>query len=96
MARPRQPKNLVNRLADVGEEAIQRIGGAPGADRLVGAVNTLRDRMDEVQKRLRGLDALEKQIKSLERRVDKLEGKGTSRSGSSAARKSTTTRRKKT
>src|SRR5881398_155356 len=51
-------KNLVTRLADAGEEAIQRLGGAPGGDRVVGAVNTLRNRVDEMQRRLRGVDEL--------------------------------------
>jgi hypothetical protein len=82
VAPPRQ-RNFVERLADVGEEAIQRIGSAPGGDRLVGAVNTIRDRVDELQKRMRGLEELEKRLRSVERRLDKLEGKG--RSGSSGS-----------
>jgi hypothetical protein len=88
VARPRQ-KNFVERLADVGEEAVQRISGAPGADRLLGAVNGLRDRLDEMQKRLRGLEALEKRLTAAERRLDKLEGKGksTTRKSSSTTRK---------
>lgn len=68
-------KNLVTRLADVGEEAIQRLGGAPGGDRLVGAVNTLRNRTDEMQKKLRGLDDVHERLGSIEQRLDKLEGK---------------------
>ena len=87
----REPKDLLTMLADRGEEAIQRLSDAPGADRLLGAAQALRDRMDEMQKRLRGLDALEKQIKSIERRVDKLEGKG-----SASRSRSTSTSRKKT
>jgi hypothetical protein len=67
-------KNLVTRLADVGEEAIQRLGGAPGGDRLVGAVNTLRNRVDEMQKRLRGLDEIQARLDFVEKRLDKLEG----------------------
>ena len=91
MARPRN-KDLITRLADAGEEAIQRIGSAPGGDRVLGAVNGLRDRVDEMQKRLRGLDAVEKRLATVERRVDKLEGKGKSSSSStsSSTRKKTT------
>jgi DNA repair ATPase RecN len=74
-------KNLVTRLADVGEEAIQRLGGAPGGDRLVGAVNTLRNRMDEMQKRLRGLDEVEERLASVEQRLDALEATVASSSG---------------
>jgi hypothetical protein len=77
-------KNLVTRLADVGEEAIQRLGGAPGGDRLVGAVNTLRNRVDEMQKRLRGLDDIEERLHSIEERVEKLEGTTASKSSGSS------------
>jgi hypothetical protein len=71
-------KNLVNRLADAGEEAIQRLSGAPGGERLVGMVNTLRERTDEMQRRLRGMDEIEKRLRIVEERLDKLEGKGSS------------------
>jgi hypothetical protein len=97
MARPRQ-RNIVERLADVGEEAIQRIGGAPGADRVVGALTSMRDRVDDLQKRVRGLEGLDKRLGAVERRLDKLEGKGTTRT--TTARKTTTrkstTRKKST
>jgi hypothetical protein len=87
VAEPRQ-RNLVERLADVGEEAIQRISNAPGGDRLVGAMNTMRDRVDELQKRMRGLEELEKRLAAAERRLDKLEGKGgTARKSSASTRK---------
>jgi TolA-binding protein len=86
-------KNLVTRLADVGEEAIQRLGGAPGGDRLVGAVNTLRNRVDEMQKRLRGLDEIQQRLDSVEERLDKLEASTATKargSSSSSAKKSQT------
>lgn len=67
-------KDLLSRLADAGEEAIQRLGDVPGADRITGAMNTMRDRMDEMQKRLRGLDALEKRLTALEKRVESMGG----------------------
>jgi hypothetical protein len=74
MAEPRQ-KNFVERLADVGEEAIQRIGSAPGGDKIVGTLGAMRERLDELTRRVRGLEDMEKRIDVLERRVDKLEGK---------------------
>ena len=94
MARPRN-KDLIGRLADAGEEAIQRIGSAPGADRLLGAVNGLRERVDDMQKRLRGLEAVEKRLATVERRVDKLEGKGKSTTRSRTASSSSSPTRKK-
>jgi hypothetical protein len=92
MAPPRQ-KNLVTRLADVGEEAMQRLAEAPGADRFVGAMTSMRERMDDMQKKLRGLDALDRRVAALERRLDKLEGKKTA---SSTRRVASTTAKRPT
>jgi hypothetical protein len=85
-------KDLLSRLADAGEEAIQRLADVPGADRFTGALGTMRDRMDEMQKRLRGLEGLDQRLTALERRLDKLEGKSaTARSGARSPAKATTT-----
>jgi hypothetical protein len=92
MARPRQ-KNLGERLTDAGEEAIQRLGSAPGGERVLALVNTMRERSDELQKKLRGFDALEKRLAALERRVDKVEGKGTARRRASSTTKRSTAKR---
>jgi hypothetical protein len=80
--------DLLGRLADLSEDAIQRISDAPGADRVLGAMNAMRDRMDELQKRVRGLEDLEKRLAALERKVDKL-GKG---SASPSGSKTTSTK----
>jgi ubiquinone biosynthesis protein UbiJ len=64
--------DLISRLADRGEEALQRVVGAPGAQRLIETLNGVRDRVDELQKRVRGIDALERRIEKLERRVEEL------------------------
>jgi hypothetical protein len=79
--------DLLGRLADLSEEAIQRLSDAPGADKVLGAMNTLRDRVDELQKRVRGLEQLEKRLEALERKVDKL-GKGATSSTAGASRTS--------
>jgi uncharacterized protein involved in exopolysaccharide biosynthesis len=68
--------DLVGRLADLSEEALQRLGDMPGADRAMTALNALRDRIDELQKRVRGLEALEQRLTALERKVDKLSKSG--------------------
>ena len=93
MARPRQ-KNIVERLAGAGEEAIQRIGSAPGADRVVGALGSLKDRVDELQKSVRTIDKLEKRLGTIEKRLDKLEGKGPPRSRKTSSAKKSTAARK--
>jgi len=96
MARPRQ-KNIVERLTGAGEEAFQRIGGAPGADKLLAALGSLPKRVDELQRSVRGLEKLEKRLGAIEKRLDKLEGKGTSGSRkTSSAKRSTATRKRST
>lgn len=80
----------MERLADLGEEAIQRIGNAPGGDRVLAAMAGTRDRLDDLQKRVRGLETLDKRVAAIERRLDKLEGKG-----KTTARKSTSTTHRK-
>jgi hypothetical protein len=82
---------LLGKLADLSEEAIQRLSDAPGAERLVGALNTTRERVDDLQKRVRGLEELEKRLSALERKVDKL-AKGSTSASSSSRSKTTTTK----
>ncbi len=72
MAEQPQSKDLFTRLAEAGEEAIHKIADFPGGAKLTETVNTLRTRVDELQKRVRGLDELEQRIAELERRVDEL------------------------
>jgi hypothetical protein len=78
----KQQKNFVGRLADAGEETIQRLGGAPGADKVSGAFNSLKTRVDELQKSVRTIDKLERRLTAIEHRLDKLEGKGRSSTSS--------------
>lgn len=67
-------KDLLTRLADAGEEALHKVAEMPGAARLAEVTNTLRTRTDEIQKRLRGLEALEARVVKLEQRIAALEG----------------------
>ncbi len=64
-----QDKDLMSRLADAGEEALQRLSDLPGGQRAVNAVNDLRARVDELGKKVRGIDALEARVAKLEREV---------------------------
>jgi hypothetical protein len=90
MARARR-NDLLGKLADLSEDAIQRLSDAPGADRVAGALNATRDRVDDLQRRVRGLEELEKRLAALERKVDKL-SKSDSSSSTSRSRKTTTTK----
>ena len=61
---------MLGRLSDVSEAAIQRLATVPGADQFLGAANALREQIDELQRRIRGLDDLERRVEALERRLD--------------------------
>ena len=79
--------DLLGRLADLSEEAIQRLSDAPGADRVLGAMNARRDRLDELQRRVRGLEDLEERLTALEQKVEKLAKGGASTAKKPAAKK---------
>jgi uncharacterized protein involved in exopolysaccharide biosynthesis len=67
-------KDVLQRLADSGEEALQKfISDLPGGSKVVGAANSLLARVDELTKRMRSLDPLEKRVAELERRLEALE-----------------------
>jgi phage shock protein A len=68
---PRQ-KDLLTRLSDAGEEALSRVAGSQATTRVVETVGGMRERLDEMQKKVRGLDALEQRVADLEKRVDEL------------------------
>jgi hypothetical protein len=72
MAQRKSQKDLLGRLSDVGEEALSRVAGSPTASRVLDSVGGMRERLDDVQKKLRGLDALERRVEKLEQRVEEL------------------------
>ena len=79
-------KDFVARLADAGEEALHRLAELPGGKRAVDAMNELRSRVDELAKRVRGIEALETRVAKLEKELAALK-KAKSPAPRSAARK---------
>jgi phage shock protein A len=71
MAEAKQ-KDVITRLAEQGEEAFQRIAEVLGGVRFVEAMNSMRERVDDLSKKIRSLDPLEKRVTELERRLDGL------------------------
>jgi hypothetical protein len=95
MARSRktQDKDVITRLADAGEEALQKLGDLPGGKSLLKAVGDIRTRLDDTTTKLRKLDPLERRVSSIEKRLNALEGsKGTAARRTTSARKSTARR----
>jgi hypothetical protein len=80
-------KDLFTRLADAGEDALTKLGDAPGMERMTGFANTTRERLDELTRRVRGIDALEQRVSALEKRLDEMSGT----TKSTPAKKKTTT-----
>ena len=78
-------KDIVTRLADAGEDALQRLAELPGGQRALNAFNDLRTRVDDLGKKVRGIDALEARVAKLEKQVAELK-----RGRPSSPRRSTT------
>ncbi len=72
-------KDLLTRLADRGEQVVGRITELPATKGLVDRTSALAKKIDDIQRRLRSLDPLEKRVTSIEKRLDKLEGKGSTK-----------------
>ena len=77
-------RDLMTRLADAGEDALQRISELPGGHRALTAFNDLRARVDELAKKVRGIDALEARVAKLEKELAAL------KKAKTPARRSTT------
>jgi hypothetical protein len=67
--KPTDEKDFVTRLADAGEEALQRLAELPGGQKALTAANDLRTRVDDLAKKVRGIDALEERIVKLEKEI---------------------------
>jgi hypothetical protein len=97
-----QQEDFLTRFRDLSAEALNRLSEVPGGSRLMEMANETRTRLDEMQKKLRGLDELEKRVAKLEKQVASLgstkstaarkpaASRPASPAGSSAARKPAT------
>jgi DNA repair ATPase RecN len=81
-------KSTLDRLTSLGEEVIGKASQNPNLAKVVGAATQLKDRVDDLSKRVRGLEAMEKRIAELEQRITKLEG--AKRRAAAAAKKAET------
>jgi hypothetical protein len=79
-----QQKDILTRFQDLGAEALHRLQDVPGGSKLVEAVNETKARLDEMQKKLRGLDELEKRVAKLEKQLAGESKKAPTRTSSTA------------
>jgi polyhydroxyalkanoate synthesis regulator phasin len=87
MAKTKQT-DVLARLADAGEEVLSRLASSSGMDRVTGAVTNLRDQVDTLASKVRGMEKLEKRVEDLERKVERL-----SKPSGSSSRKTATARK---
>jgi hypothetical protein len=81
-----QTKDLLARLTDLSEGAIQRISEAPGAEKAYQALKALGERVDDLQRRTRSIPDLEKRLTALEKKVDAMAKPKPARKASTATR----------
>jgi len=69
MAKSKKDKDVMARLANRGEDVLNKLVELPGGAKALKAFTELRDRVDELGKKVRGIDALEERIAELEKQV---------------------------
>jgi BMFP domain-containing protein YqiC len=62
-------KDILARVQDLGEEALQRLSEVPGGSRLVEMATQTRNRLDDLQRRVLGLEDLEQRVAKLEQQL---------------------------
>jgi hypothetical protein len=76
--------DVIGRLAGKGEQAVQRLAELPGGSRALRAFNDLKTRVDDLSRRVRGIDVLEQRVAKLEKEVAALKRAGKPASGQKA------------
>jgi hypothetical protein len=66
---PKEDRDMIARLADRGEQTIAKLADLPGGTKALKAVNDLRERVDELGKKVRGIDEIEKRLAKVEREL---------------------------
>ena len=87
-------KNPLDRLASIGEEVIGKASHSPTAARVLQGAMQMKERVDDLTKRVRGLEGMEKRLEKLEKRLEKLEAKPKRATTSGSKTKSKTATKK--
>ena len=69
-----KPTSAIDRLTSLGEQALDKASQHPTANKFIQQGVQLKAKVDDLSKRVRGLEAMEKKMTQLEKRVAKLEG----------------------
>jgi hypothetical protein len=84
-----QQKDILTQVRDLGSEALHKLADVPGGSKLLEMANETRSRLDEIQKKLRGLDELDKRVAKLEQQLGVEPKKTATRARKTTARKTT-------
>jgi uncharacterized protein (DUF3084 family) len=87
-------KSPLDRLASLGEEVLGKAQQNPAAHRLLQGAMQMKDRVDDLSKRVRGLEQMEKRLATLEKRVSKIEYAAKKKPPPAGAKKTTTAAKK--
>lgn len=68
-----ETKNPLSSLSSFSEDLFGKASKNPAATKFLQGANQLRERVDDLSRRVRGLDVLEQRVAELEQRVAKLE-----------------------
>ncbi len=69
----KQPdQDVVAKLAERGEATLHRLADLPGGAKAIKAFNDLKVRVDDLTRRVRGIDALEERVAKLEKELSTL------------------------
>jgi hypothetical protein len=79
-------KNPFDRLANLGEEVLGKASQSPNVARVVGSAMQMKEKVDDLTKRVRGLESMEKRLADVEERLAKLEGAGAKKRSTTPAK----------
>src|SRR6478736_4631946 len=65
-------RDVIQRLAERGQQTVARLAELPGGSKALSAMNDLRTRVDELGKKVRGIDELEQRVAKLEKELASL------------------------
>ncbi len=64
-----EERDVLSRLAGRGEQTIAKLADLPGGTKALRAMNDLRTRVDELGRKARGVEDLEKRVAKLEKEL---------------------------
>ena len=79
MPKPKKDKDVMARLANRGEDVLNKLAELPGGAKALKAFNELRERVDDLGKKVRGIEALEERVAQLEKQIAALTPKPATR-----------------